>query len=122
MTLNAQTSEPAGAGTINLGPDSVLPRPASWRARRDRAASAGRPAIREAHDVHPEVRCRDRRYRRSLIVADAVAALLALLLCTLVVDTGAIHATLLVGLPVVILASKLSGLYDRDELLIRKTT
>jgi exopolysaccharide biosynthesis polyprenyl glycosylphosphotransferase len=56
------------------------------------------------------------------MVADAVAALLALLLCTLLVEDLAIHTSVLLGLPVVILASKLSGLYDRDELLIRKTT
>ncbi|MEA2885559.1 MAG: hypothetical protein QOH32_4875 [Bradyrhizobium sp.] len=96
--------------------------PVGRRAARARPAGSGRPAIREAHDVHPEVRSRDRRYRRSLIVADAVAALLALLLCTVLVDTVQVHANVLLGLPVVILASKLSGLYDRDELLIRKTT
>jgi exopolysaccharide biosynthesis polyprenyl glycosylphosphotransferase len=56
------------------------------------------------------------------MVADAVAALLALLLCTVQVQDVVIHTSVLLGLPVVILASKLSGLYDRDELLIHKTT
>jgi exopolysaccharide biosynthesis polyprenyl glycosylphosphotransferase len=55
-------------------------------------------------------------------MADAVAALAALLLCTVLVDHVEIHLSVLLGLPLVVLASKLSGLYDRDELLIRKTT
>jgi exopolysaccharide biosynthesis polyprenyl glycosylphosphotransferase len=92
----------------------------TWR--QPRAARAARPAIREAHDVHPEVLTRDRRYRRSLMVADAVAALLALLLTTVVMDGAQLRLGVLLGLPVVIVASKVTGLYDRDELLIRKTT
>jgi exopolysaccharide biosynthesis polyprenyl glycosylphosphotransferase len=87
-----------------------------------RPTRGGRPAIREAHDVHPQVLQRDRRYRRSLMVADAVAALLALLLCAQVINGAQLQLSVLLGLPVVIVASKLTGLYDRDELLIRKTT
>ncbi|HEY6760973.1 MAG TPA: sugar transferase [Baekduia sp.] len=81
-----------------------------------------RPAIREAQTISSEVLRRDRRFRRSLVVADAVAALLALLLCAGLVADMTVRPSVLLGLPVVILASKLTGLYDRDELLIRKTT
>jgi exopolysaccharide biosynthesis polyprenyl glycosylphosphotransferase len=88
----------------------------------DGKVANGRPAIREAREVHSEVLHRDSRYRRSLIVADTVAALSALLLCAVLVKGVQVHLSVLLGLPVVVLASKLSGLYDRDELLIRKTT
>jgi exopolysaccharide biosynthesis polyprenyl glycosylphosphotransferase len=81
-----------------------------------------RPAIREAQQVNENVLRRDRRYRRSLVVADALAALLALLLVAGLVDELTVKPSVLLGLPLVILTSKLTGLYDRDELLIRKTT
>ncbi len=81
-----------------------------------------RPSIREAHEAHPEVMRRDRRYRRALVAADALAALVALLLAGLFVPHAHLQASVLLGLPVVVFASKVSGLYDRDELLIRKTT
>lgn len=90
-----------------------------WTPTRTRS---GRPAIREAHYVHPEVLKRDRRYRRSLMVADMVAALLSLLLSTLAVAGAQVQPSVLFGLPLVVLASKLTGLYERDELLVRKTT
>jgi exopolysaccharide biosynthesis polyprenyl glycosylphosphotransferase len=95
----------------------------AFDARRHAAESANRrPAIRENHSVNQRVLLRDRRYRRSLVVADAVAALLALLLTAGLNDGLHVQPSVLLGLPVVILASKLTGLYDRDELLIRKTT
>jgi len=81
-----------------------------------------RPAIREAIETHPDVMLRDRRYRRSLIVADVLAALSALLVAGLATPGGGLHPSFLIGLPLVVLVSKLTGLYDRDQLLIRKTT
>jgi exopolysaccharide biosynthesis polyprenyl glycosylphosphotransferase len=68
---------------------------------------------------------RDSIFRRSLLVADAVAILGAL---TLTVALSArrvpIHLTWesLVGVPLLLLGAKLMGLYDRDETLLRKTT
>jgi exopolysaccharide biosynthesis polyprenyl glycosylphosphotransferase len=65
---------------------------------------------------------RDRRYRRNLILADVLAALLALLVCR--IDAGGVllNAVSLLGLPLILVASKMSGLYDRDHLLVRKMT
>jgi exopolysaccharide biosynthesis polyprenyl glycosylphosphotransferase len=120
--LSAQTSEPKWLGAGDAAPrlrTQGPPHEARWHAA---ASTSGRPAIREAHTINLEVLRRDRRYRRSLIVADALAALLALLLCAGVVHGLTVQPSVLLGLPVVILASKLTGLYDRDELLIRKTT
>lgn len=87
-----------------------------------RRALRGRPSIREAQEAHPEVMLRDRRYRRALIVADALAALAALLAVGLFVPKAHVQASMLLGLPIVVFASKVTGLYDRDQLLIRKTT
>ena len=67
---------------------------------------------------------RDRVYRRSLAVADAVATLGALE-CAIAFTGSATHLSFLIvaGLVVVAVGSaKLLGLYDRDELLLRKST
>jgi exopolysaccharide biosynthesis polyprenyl glycosylphosphotransferase len=77
-------------------------------------------AIREG--VRPAtVLTRDARFRRTLAVADVAAAL-----TSVAVVVAAAHGTLEWGalalLPFVVLASKLGGLYDRDEHLLRKTT
>ncbi|HEV7752977.1 MAG TPA: exopolysaccharide biosynthesis polyprenyl glycosylphosphotransferase [Baekduia sp.] len=65
---------------------------------------------------------RDRRYRRNLMVADLLAALGALVACRIGSDGGTLSAVTLLGLPLILVASKLSGLYDRDHLLVRKMT
>jgi exopolysaccharide biosynthesis polyprenyl glycosylphosphotransferase len=51
-----------------------------------------------------------------------LSALVALVLCANVLGDGHLSLSVLLGLPLVVLASKLGGLYDRDELLVRKTT
>jgi exopolysaccharide biosynthesis polyprenyl glycosylphosphotransferase len=122
LRVSAQASEPAYVGATETAAPIVRlpvgPPRAKWQAR----PATGRPAIREAQEVHPEVLKRDRRYRRSLMVADAVAALLALVLSAALDSNITIELSVLLGLPLVNVASKLTGLYDRDELLIRKTT
>jgi exopolysaccharide biosynthesis polyprenyl glycosylphosphotransferase len=80
------------------------------------------PVIEEAATVNPDVMRRDRRYRRSLAVADCLSALVALLLCANVFGADQLSLNVLWGLPLVVVACKLSGLYDRDELVIHKTT
>jgi exopolysaccharide biosynthesis polyprenyl glycosylphosphotransferase len=64
--------------------------------------------------AEPDARTRDRRARVSLLAADVVAALGA------VAVAGA--PGWLAGAPLVVLLAKLYGLYDRDMLLLRKTT
>jgi exopolysaccharide biosynthesis polyprenyl glycosylphosphotransferase len=80
------------------------------------------PVIAEAPEPILHVARRERRYRRWLATADALSALVALLLCAELLGRDNVSPTLLLGLPLVILACKLKGLYDRDELLVRKTT
>src|ERR1041385_5476315 len=68
---------------------------------------------------------RDALFRRSLIVADVIAILGALVL-TVVLSSRRVPLQLtwesLVGVPLLLIGAKLLGLYDRDETLLRKTT
>ena len=65
---------------------------------------------------------RDAAYRRALIAADVLAAVAALLLAVHVPAGAGLEPSALLLLPVAVLASKVIGLYDRDELLLRKGT
>ncbi len=68
---------------------------------------------------------RDALFRRSLLAADIVAILAALIL-TVALSTRRVPLQLtwesLVGVPLLLIGAKLLGLYDRDETLLRKTT
>jgi hypothetical protein len=68
------------------------------------------------------IRLRDRRYRRTLALADLITAWLALLAASLLF--GTLPSVLgFAAAPVALVAvGKLLGLYDRDEVLLRKTT
>ena len=77
--------------------------------------------IREDHQ-RQDVARRDSIFRRSLAVADLVAAAMAALLCVVVVGHRALEPVALLALPLVVLAGKLVGVYDRDELLVNKAT
>src|SRR6188508_393402 len=70
-----------------------------------------------------QTRRRDRVSRRTLALADVAASLLAAYLALTLLGDDALHlsAVLLVP-PGILIAAKAIGLYDRDELLIRKTT
>ncbi len=68
---------------------------------------------------------RDALFRRSLLVADIVAIVTALVL-TVELSSRRVPLQLtwesLVGVPMLLIGAKLLGLYDRDETLLRKTT
>ena len=86
-----------------------------------RALQPRRPDRIEEGAALAPVNLREGLYRRSLAIADASAALLAL--CLIVVwDAGArFDPWVLLAMPVVVLVSKVGGLYERDELVLRKT-
>ncbi len=65
---------------------------------------------------------RDRRYRHLLAGADAAAAFAALLVAVAVVGDDVLRPTILLAVPLVIAVSKVMNLYDRDELVLRKST
>jgi exopolysaccharide biosynthesis polyprenyl glycosylphosphotransferase len=77
--------------------------------------------IEGVHDGS-DVEARDRRFRRALAAADLVATALALLLTIALLGDNGLRAGSLLVFPLVVGLAKLHGLYDRDELLIRKTT
>jgi exopolysaccharide biosynthesis polyprenyl glycosylphosphotransferase len=66
---------------------------------------------------------RDAVFRRMLFVADALAVVLAFAL-TLRLASRGLHLTWLsvLGIPAILVGVKVFGLYDRDEVLLRKTT
>ena len=93
--------------------------------RRRRWSSAPRAiktptAIPEGQPL-PRVALRERRYRRALVVADAVAASFALLVSWLAAGLALSPVHLLVPLAAV-LALEAGDLYDRDDLVLRRST
>jgi exopolysaccharide biosynthesis polyprenyl glycosylphosphotransferase len=69
------------------------------------------------------VRRRDALYRRLLALGDVVAAASALALGVLVLSQDdKLSPLLFAGIPLVVLVSKVIGLYDRDEHLLSKST
>jgi exopolysaccharide biosynthesis polyprenyl glycosylphosphotransferase len=69
-----------------------------------------------------DVAHRDAVYRRMLAGADLVSAAIAVLSTGLLLASDYLTTASLVVLPIVVLAAKTMGLYDRDELVLHKTT
>jgi exopolysaccharide biosynthesis polyprenyl glycosylphosphotransferase len=67
------------------------------------------------------VRSRDVLQRRALVLSDALAAILALSLAVVAAD-GALKPIIVAAAPLMVIANKLGGLYDRDGLVLHKTT
>ena len=102
------TSPIASGGRLTLG--EAVPR---------RAGSRG--SVGEARGPEVSIR-RDALFRRLLFAADAVALVAAYLLT--VAFSPAAHPTwaALAGVPLLLAGAKITGLYDRDEALLHKTT
>jgi exopolysaccharide biosynthesis polyprenyl glycosylphosphotransferase len=66
---------------------------------------------------------RDALFRRALLVADVVALVGAFVL-TVALSRRSVQLTWagVAGVPILVVCAKLTGLYDRDETLLRKTT
>jgi exopolysaccharide biosynthesis polyprenyl glycosylphosphotransferase len=69
-----------------------------------------------------QIRLREAAFRRSLMVADVVAAAVALVVCVGVLGHASVRPVALLALPLIIFVGKAHGLYDRDELVVNKTT
>src|SRR4051794_10914970 len=89
--------------------------------RRDVLEQFAPEAIQESLHSQRIVDARDRTYRWSLAAADTLAAVTAVLLMASAGPAKLSLATIL-GIPLIALVAKLQGLYDRDELLLSKTT
>jgi exopolysaccharide biosynthesis polyprenyl glycosylphosphotransferase len=106
--------------------EDVSRRPPSVQAGRSlprfaRASPRGIGALSEAPSRRA-VEVRDRTYRHLLAYADALAALVALYLAVVVFGDDRLRAASLLTLPIVVVTSKLMGLYERDALVLKKTT
>jgi exopolysaccharide biosynthesis polyprenyl glycosylphosphotransferase len=88
--------------------------------RRSLRRAVERP-IREGTSDHA-IRFREAVFRRGLAVADVIAAGFALFVCTNLLSEDRLQAVALLALPLVVVAGKAHGLYDRDELVVNKTT
>jgi len=89
--------------------------------RRTRRRAVERP-IAEGHSDR-QIRFREAVFRRSLVVADILAAAVALVVCVnLLGDGDRLQPIALLALPLIVIAGKAHRLYDRDELLVNKTT
>jgi exopolysaccharide biosynthesis polyprenyl glycosylphosphotransferase len=80
------------------------------------------PAVLVESRSGTTVRRRERIFRRALVGADLVAALLVVGLASRVFGSEGPGRTALALLPLIVVISATSGLYNRDELLLRKST
>jgi exopolysaccharide biosynthesis polyprenyl glycosylphosphotransferase len=111
------------------GPDRharPVPRPRVILFRNPFAGAPGRdrPADEEISEGHlPEATYRrDAAYRRSLGLADILSAMIAVLIGVQILGEDALNPVALLALPLVLVVGKLTGIYDRDEHLLRKKT
>ena len=93
------------------------------------ARTARSPFLRRAVE-HPitegasdhQIRRREALFRRSLAVADVLAAAVALYICVNVLGDDSLRPIALLALPLIVVAGKAHRLYDRDELVLNKST
>jgi exopolysaccharide biosynthesis polyprenyl glycosylphosphotransferase len=109
-TVDRRDGPANGIGTIGL----------SGRVAELRANGATSPALVAA--TRKAVLRREARYRRALAAADVVSAATAVVLGVAVLGADRLTLSLLAAAPLVVLVSKILGLYDRDEHLLHKTT
>jgi exopolysaccharide biosynthesis polyprenyl glycosylphosphotransferase len=96
------------------------PREARLRTRPSRAEGT---FIGRSTAAASATRRRESIFRRGLVAADALAVLGAFTL-TIGLSSRSVELTRasIIGLPILIAGAKISGLYDRDDALLRKTT
>jgi len=87
----------------------------------------GVPHLRRLEAVCPDATSkramrRESIFRRSLAVADLLGALSALLAAQALTTSGQFPLSVYLGIPLVVVVSKMMGLYDRDELVIGRTS
>jgi exopolysaccharide biosynthesis polyprenyl glycosylphosphotransferase len=104
---------------------AAVAKPAGADALRRRAVDRGEALDTPVPDRiggSPEVTHRDRIFRRSLIFADAAAIAACLPVALGLAGHLGLQPTAIFAVPAVVVLSKLLGLYDREELVLRKST
>ena len=118
---NAWPDPPTAPGGDLMAPTGL---PGHERRARQRpiSARADRPAaILDGPGRTANLR-RDGLFRRLLVLADAVAALMAIFLAVEVFGDNHVRWATLLVVPLAVFLSKSIGLYDRDELVLKKST
>jgi exopolysaccharide biosynthesis polyprenyl glycosylphosphotransferase len=107
----------------------ALPRPHPRVARGIRNPFASVPTQDQSTDqaisegrFSEATRRRDTTYRRMLGLADVSSAAIAVLVGVPILGEDALNPLALLALPLVLVVSKVTSLYDRDEHLLRKAT
>ena len=66
------------------------------------------------------VKWRDAIFRRSLALADVLAATVTIVVGGALLEADLVNLGSIVGLPLIVFAAKTLGLYDRDELVVTR--
>jgi exopolysaccharide biosynthesis polyprenyl glycosylphosphotransferase len=120
--IESVASSPAGTGTAT-SQRTPTPVRAPWTVRGEqRAPRPGRRAWQAEAQPPGALLGRDAVYRRMLAFADVLAAGAALIVCVTVLGEDRLRWATLAALPLVVVVSKVIGLYDREELLLRRST
>lgn len=124
--LSPATAPPVSpdSGEASAGETGVAPRIAAEAV--DDAAERRRGAhpvlLDPSSPIVRDIRRREGIYRRSLIGADAFTAAVAVLVAIDNVGGNQLRLLYLLVVPAMVLASKVGGLYDRDELVLDRST
>jgi exopolysaccharide biosynthesis polyprenyl glycosylphosphotransferase len=110
LDVEPEPTTPAGRG--QAGPDVIA------ATLLERPSRVGLP---EAGPLDQVAR-RERNYRRGLAVADMIAAAVSVPLAIGIVGGDGLRVWYLILIPLIVLTSKVLGLYDHDELVVRKST
>jgi exopolysaccharide biosynthesis polyprenyl glycosylphosphotransferase len=89
---------------------------------RRRHHAAPRVAVDADSQAVRDVRRRERIYRRMLAGADALVAVIAVFATFAMIGGYGLRPGYLLVAPLIVLAAKIGGLYDRDELVIEHST
>jgi exopolysaccharide biosynthesis polyprenyl glycosylphosphotransferase len=109
---------PGASGPAQLGRESALEAFVPRRRRTDIRDGGG---IAETEPSESTKR-RDAVFRRSLALADVLAASVTIVVGGALLEADLVNLGSLIGLPLIVFAAKTLGLYDRDELVVHKTT
>ena len=109
--------------TAYEAPQGYRKQRAGWRRGFDpRASQRALECPIEDVDGRAEVKLRDALFRRGLALSDMAAAAFGLWLCVEVLGDDSLLPVTLMAVPLIVVVCKVAGLYDRDELLVHKTT
>jgi len=123
QTSEDQANAAGSAGTTprRFGRPEAFPR---YSAAKRRAAVEVLPGQSQPSELvaNPTVALRARSYRRALAIADALAATGAVVAAMVLTGGYSLAPEVLLVVPLIIFVAKTQGLYDRDELVIHKST